>query len=81
MLEFGHFIVQDILGSRYNESELSQVADELRREMVDAVSVTGGHLGAGLGVVRPLFRGVRLMSLHDAIQEPMAAIMGWSCSS
>src|SRR5690606_25202447 len=26
-------------------------ADELRRETVDAVSVTGGHLGAGLGVV------------------------------
>ncbi len=33
------------------ESELRQVADELRRELVDAVSVTGGHLGAGLGVV------------------------------
>ena len=33
------------------EDDLSQVADELRREVVDAVSVTGGHLGAGLGVV------------------------------
>src|SRR5262245_50295375 len=33
------------------ESDLKQVADELRREMIDAVSVTGGHLGAGLGVV------------------------------
>jgi 1-deoxy-D-xylulose-5-phosphate synthase len=32
-------------------SELRQVADELRDELVDAVSVTGGHLGAGLGVV------------------------------
>ncbi|HEU0148849.1 MAG TPA: 1-deoxy-D-xylulose-5-phosphate synthase N-terminal domain-containing protein, partial [Bradyrhizobium sp.] len=32
-------------------SELRQVADELRTEMIDAVSVTGGHLGAGLGVV------------------------------
>ncbi|MCA3644334.1 MAG: 1-deoxy-D-xylulose-5-phosphate synthase [Methylobacterium sp.] len=30
---------------------LRQVADELRAEMIDAVSVTGGHLGAGLGVV------------------------------
>ena len=30
---------------------LRQVADELRNELVDAVSVTGGHLGAGLGVV------------------------------
>ena len=33
------------------ESELRQVATELRRETIDAVSVTGGHLGAGLGVV------------------------------
>ena len=31
--------------------DLRQVADELRRETIDAVSVTGGHLGAGLGVV------------------------------
>ncbi|MFP5514316.1 MAG: 1-deoxy-D-xylulose-5-phosphate synthase N-terminal domain-containing protein, partial [Alphaproteobacteria bacterium] len=30
---------------------LRQFADELRTETVDAVSVTGGHLGAGLGVV------------------------------
>ena len=33
------------------ESDLRQVADELRQETIDAVSVTGGHLGAGLGVV------------------------------
>ena len=33
------------------ESQLQKVADELREEMVDAVSVTGGHLGASLGVV------------------------------
>jgi len=33
------------------ESDLQQVADELRAELIDAVSVTGGHLGAGLGVV------------------------------
>ncbi len=32
-------------------SELKQLADELRHETIDAVSVTGGHLGAGLGVV------------------------------
>ena len=31
--------------------QLQQLADELRTEVVDAVSVTGGHLGAGLGVV------------------------------
>ena len=30
---------------------LQQLADELRQEVINAVSVTGGHLGAGLGVV------------------------------
>ena len=32
-------------------SDLRRLADELRLETIDAVSVTGGHLGAGLGVV------------------------------
>jgi 1-deoxy-D-xylulose-5-phosphate synthase len=32
-------------------NQLQQLADELRAETIDAVSVTGGHLGAGLGVV------------------------------
>src|SRR5437588_5472078 len=36
---------------RLDESQLRQVADELRQETIDAVSITGGHLGAGLGVV------------------------------
>ncbi|MEZ0171901.1 1-deoxy-D-xylulose-5-phosphate synthase [Microvirga sp. TS319] len=34
-----------------SEGQLRQVADELRTETISAVSVTGGHLGAGLGVV------------------------------
>ena len=33
------------------EIKLQKVADELREEMINAVSVTGGHLGASLGVV------------------------------
>jgi 1-deoxy-D-xylulose-5-phosphate synthase len=36
---------------RLPQDQLRQVANELRQEMIDAVSVTGGHLGAGLGVV------------------------------
>jgi 1-deoxy-D-xylulose-5-phosphate synthase len=36
---------------RLPENQLRQVADELRQETIGAVSVTGGHLGAGLGVV------------------------------
>ena len=34
-----------------SEDQLPQLADELRTETIDAVSVTGGHLGAGLGVI------------------------------
>ncbi len=32
-----------------SDRELHQLADELRAETISAVSVTGGHLGAGLG--------------------------------
>src|SRR5947209_9754991 len=34
-----------------DEKQLRQAADELREETISAVAVTGGHLGAGLGVV------------------------------
>ncbi len=36
---------------RLSDEELAQIAEELRTETIDAVSKTGGHLGAGLGVV------------------------------
>lgn len=36
---------------KVDDRDLPQLAAELRSEMIDAVSVTGGHLGAGLGVV------------------------------
>jgi len=36
---------------KVSENDLQQVADEVREEMIRAVSKTGGHLGAGLGVV------------------------------
>src|SRR5207302_4820332 len=36
---------------KFPESELRQIAEELRAELIDAVSITGGHFGAGLGVV------------------------------
>ncbi len=36
---------------KLEEGQLRQLADELRRETIDAVAVTGGHLGAGLGVI------------------------------
>jgi 1-deoxy-D-xylulose-5-phosphate synthase len=36
---------------KLSERQLAQLASELRQETIDAVSITGGHLGAGLGVV------------------------------
>ncbi len=36
---------------KLKEKDLNKVAEEVRNEMIDAVSKTGGHLGAGLGVV------------------------------
>src|SRR5471030_2093466 len=44
--------------------ELRQLADELRAETIDAVSVTGGHLGAGLGVVE------LTVALHHVFETP-----------
>lgn len=46
------------------EHDLTQLADELRTELVDAVSVTGGHLGAGLGVVE------LTVALHHVFNTP-----------
>jgi 1-deoxy-D-xylulose-5-phosphate synthase len=46
------------------DDELKQLADELRRETVSAVSVTGGHLGAGLGVVE------LTVALHAVFDTP-----------
>jgi 1-deoxy-D-xylulose-5-phosphate synthase len=47
-----------------SRDELHQLADELRSEIVDAVSVTGGHLGAGLGVVE------LTVALHATFDTP-----------
>jgi 1-deoxy-D-xylulose-5-phosphate synthase len=44
--------------------ELKQLADELRAQTIDAVSVTGGHLGAGLGVVE------LTVVLHHVFETP-----------
>ena len=45
-------------------AQLKQLADELRAETIDAVSVTGGHLGAGLGVVE------LTVALHHVFETP-----------
>ena len=48
----------------FDLSQLRQLADELRAETIDAVSVTGGHLGAGLGVVE------LTVALHHVFETP-----------
>ncbi|HML42994.1 MAG TPA: 1-deoxy-D-xylulose-5-phosphate synthase [Hyphomicrobium zavarzinii] len=49
---------------KHPESDLRQIADELRQETIEAVSVTGGHLGAGLGVVE------LTVALHWVFETP-----------
>src|SRR5471032_2526785 len=49
--------------------DLRQFADELRRETIDVVSVTGGHLGAGLGVVE------LTVALHYVFDTPSDKIV------
>ena len=39
---------------KFKKENLKQISDELRDELIDVVSETGGHLGAGLGVVESL---------------------------
>ncbi|MEW6257752.1 MAG: 1-deoxy-D-xylulose-5-phosphate synthase [Pseudomonadota bacterium] len=46
------------------DEKLQQLAEELRLETIDAVSVTGGHLGAGLGVVE------LTVALHHVFETP-----------
>ena len=48
-----------------SSDKLKQVADELRQEVINAVSVTGGHLGAGLGVVE------LTVALHYVYKTPI----------
>ena len=49
---------------RFSDAQLTQVAQEVRAETVSAVSVTGGHLGAGLGVVE------LTVALHAVFDTP-----------
>jgi 1-deoxy-D-xylulose-5-phosphate synthase len=54
---------------RIADKDLPQLAQELRDELIDAVSVTGGHLGAGLGVVE------LTIALHHVFETPRDKII------
>ena len=58
---------------RFSDQELWRLSDELRAETVSAVSETGGHLGAGLGVVE------LTVALHAVFDTPKDRII-WDVS-
>ncbi|MEM9576347.1 MAG: 1-deoxy-D-xylulose-5-phosphate synthase [Pseudomonadota bacterium] len=59
-----------------SDRQLRQLADELRAETISAVSVTGGHLGAGLGVVELT---VALHAIFDTPRDKIIWDVGHQC--
>ena len=58
---------------KFGKDDLRQISDELRDELIDVVSETGGHLGAGLGVVE------LTVALHYAFDTPKDKLV-WDVS-
>ena len=58
---------------KLHKSQLKQFSDELRQELIDVVSETGGHLGAGLGVVE------LTVALHYVFNTPKDKLV-WDVS-
>ncbi|MEM9099257.1 MAG: 1-deoxy-D-xylulose-5-phosphate synthase [Pseudomonadota bacterium] len=61
---------------QFSDAELAQLAHELRAETVSAVSVTGGHLGAGLGVVEMT---VAVHAVFDTPKDKLVWDVGHQC--
>jgi 1-deoxy-D-xylulose-5-phosphate synthase len=58
---------------KFKKNDLKQISDELRDELIDVVSETGGHLGAGLGVVE------LTIALHYVFETPKDKLV-WDVS-
>jgi len=58
---------------KFKKNDLRQISEELRDELIDVVSETGGHLGAGLGVVE------LTVALHYAFDTPKDKLV-WDVS-
>ena len=58
---------------KFKKENLKQISDELREELIDVVSETGGHLGAGLGVVE------LTIALHYVFDTPKDKLV-WDVS-
>ena len=65
---------KDIRG--FGADQLRQLADEVRQEMIEAVSITGGHLGAGLGVVELT---VAIHAVFDTPTDKLIWDVGHQC--
>ena len=61
---------------QFSDGELRRLADELRAETISAVSVTGGHLGAGLGVVELT---VAMHAVFDTPRDRLIWDVGHQC--
>ncbi len=61
---------------QFSDGELRRLADELRAETISAVSVTGGHLGAGLGVVELT---VAIHAVFDTPRDKLIWDVGHQC--
>jgi len=59
-----------------SRAELKQIAQEVREEVIDVVSVTGGHLGSGLGVVELT---VAIHAVFDAPADKLILDVGHQC--
>ena len=58
---------------KFKKENLKQISEELREELIDVVSETGGHLGAGLGVVE------LTVALHYVFDTPKDKLV-WDVS-
>ena len=58
---------------KFKKENLKKISDELREELIDVVSETGGHLGAGLGVVE------LTVALHYVFDTPKDKLV-WDVS-
>ncbi len=61
---------------KLDRSQLPQLAAEMRREIMDVVSVTGGHLGSGMGVVELT---IALHYLYDFRDDRLVWDVGHQC--
>ena len=61
---------------KFSLNELKSLSEDLRKEVIDAVSETGGHLGAGLGVVELT---VALHKIFDTPKDKLIWDVGHQC--